>query len=220
VVSGIYGETWAAAAPAVVPLALAMPVLALLSLAGPILTATNKVGIELRAQVVTLAVATPVLLIAAQRSFAALAWSVLAVYILRCVLLVTPLARHVGSSWAEILRTLTSPAICALGCAAGAWTVDRAVARMPPILRLGADALVAGVVLLSFVWILRHRLLRGPHVDLLLGQERLPPAVRGWIERVRAAGGCDRGEAELRPDAGPSGRAVAGSDAGRNGNGC
>ena len=109
VILGLYGWKWAAAVPIIIPLALAMPVNALLAVVGPVLTAIDKVEIELRAQIITLAVMLPVLYLTAQHSLATLAWGVLGICILRWFLLVRSILKILDTRWVEMFNAMLWP---------------------------------------------------------------------------------------------------------------
>jgi len=183
VVGGLYGSGWAAAAPVLVPLALAMPVMAVMSLAGPVVTAVGRVGLELRVALLTLALSLPALVLAGRDSAEAVAWTVLAVQALRAWLMVGAVRSLVGASWAEVLASLRWPAAFALltaACAAGA---DRllAGAGAGALARLLADVATAGASLALCLRWLGPRWLGGTHGEFLRGEGRLPAVARRWL---------------------------------------
>jgi len=148
-VLGVYGTDWAAAAPLVTPLALAVLVNALLAIQGPILMAGNRVGAELRNQACTAAVFVPALWLASQYTLVFTAWTVLATYLLRWMLLTVSTLRLTGARVQDYLRSLCFPALFGLAVAAVATLTDRALAAVPPFPRLLAVAVMAALAALA-----------------------------------------------------------------------
>lgn len=83
IVTTVYGEKWVTVIPVLPPLAIAMAINALLAVIGPVLMAQNKVGLELRAQTISLIFMIPILYLTSQHSLQAAAWGVVLVYLLR-----------------------------------------------------------------------------------------------------------------------------------------
>jgi len=181
VIVGLLGGRWAAAAPVLLPLALAMPINALTSLAGPVLTATNHLGAELRSQIVTLVVMVPALWLAARYSVVAVAWGTLAVYALRLVLLSASVVRPLEIGWTHALRTLTWPALCGALIAIPTWIVDRLLRGVSPSPRLIADVAAASLFSLTVSRLFGRRLFGVPHCAFLLSAGRVPEPVRRWL---------------------------------------
>jgi O-antigen/teichoic acid export membrane protein len=181
VIVGLLGGKWAAAAPVLPPLALAMPLNALMCLVGPVLTATNRVGTELRCQIVTLTVMVPLLWVAAGYSVVAVAWGAVAVYAFRLALLSASVVSILQISRTELLRVLTWPALCGALIAFPTWTADRLLRSLPASPRLIAD--IAAASLLSLVVSRRfgRRLFGNPNCAFLLAAGRMPEPIRRWL---------------------------------------
>ena len=102
VVEGIYGGKWAGAEALLLPLALAMPVHALMTGSG-LLWARGKGSAECKVETGTLAIFLVVLFATSRISLQAIAWTVLAVYILRALWLVSMILRSIELSWRAFL---------------------------------------------------------------------------------------------------------------------
>jgi O-antigen/teichoic acid export membrane protein len=159
-VLGLYGPAWRAAIPLAAPLALAVLVNALLAIKGPILMAADKVGLELRNQLVTVLVFVPALLIAIQHSLAAVAWAVLATYVVRWLLLALDTLRLTGATFAEYGATLQTPVLVGACVAGAAWMAEHAMALLAPLPRLLAVAATAVLVLLGLMHLLGGHFVR------------------------------------------------------------
>lgn len=153
-VLAVYGQEWQAAAVLITPLALAMPVNAVLALGGPMMQGMGRAGMEAASQGIGLIVLVVAVIVAARISLAAVAWAVLAVYLLRAWL-VTRLAAGLVAvpAWA-LLRALVGPLLLAALAAALAWQANHWFASwlMHPGLRfVAAIGTAALVVLLTIV---------------------------------------------------------------------
>jgi lipopolysaccharide exporter len=92
----LYGENWLDAAEVLTPLALAMPFHTMMAVGGPVLWGLGRVGLEFKVQVWIACVLLLVLLLTSRYSAVAVAWGVLAVYVLRALWLTWLLAECVG----------------------------------------------------------------------------------------------------------------------------
>jgi len=104
----IYGHEWMPAAALLKPLAVAMPFLALVGLEGPVLNGLGKPQYEMRAQWVTAFFAILVLIIAAQFSILATAWSIVIIYIFRLSILSVMTIKVLEISWMQLMRPILS----------------------------------------------------------------------------------------------------------------
>jgi PST family polysaccharide transporter len=181
VINGLYGSKWTAAVPVLIPLALAMPVHALLAVIGPVLMGMDKVGLELRAQMITLVISLPVFYLTGRYSLAMVAWGVLVIYVLRWFLLARFILQALNADWADLLRVMLWPFLCALAAALPTWGVDRLLAGISPTQRLAIDIAMAALALAGVMRLLGKRILSGPHGDYLLANGRLPAPLRRWV---------------------------------------
>jgi len=146
VIGGIYGRRWMAAAPVVVPLALAMPLDSMMSLAGPVLWGVGKVERELWVQMATAVGMTGMMFAMSQISFVAIGWGVLVIYLLRASLLTRAVIRTLEIRWIEVGRALCAPSVVALASALIVGGADRSwFARFAMGPRLLLDGVLAAV---------------------------------------------------------------------------
>lgn len=92
----LYGAKWLDAAEVLTPLALAMPFHAMMAIGGPVLWGLGRAGLEFKVQIWIACVFLLVLLVASRYSAVAVAWGVLAVYVLRALWLTSLIAAFVG----------------------------------------------------------------------------------------------------------------------------
>lgn len=114
VMLGLYGERWRLAVPLFQPLILALAFHTLMAMAGPVLGALNLVEREIRAQSIGLGAAVCVFWVAAQHSVLALAWAVLAIYVLRFCLMTAPVLRVLELRWSNVGRVLGGSVLLAV----------------------------------------------------------------------------------------------------------
>ncbi len=113
IIPTLYGDQWQAAIPLMVPLCFAMAVNAMLAMSGPLLSAIGLPHIELKAQLLTLLISIPSLILAAQESVLTVAWVLLGTYILRLLLLVTATLNAIGDKPYRLLSIIIMPLIIA-----------------------------------------------------------------------------------------------------------
>ena len=181
-VLAVYGQEWQAAAVLITPLALAMPVNAMLAMGGPMMLGMGRAGMDAVSQGIGLIILVVAVIAAARLSLAAVAWVVLAVYLLRAWLVTRLAADLVIAPASALFRALLGPLILAALAALLTWQADHWLASslIHPGLRfvvvIGATALV---VLLSIVvwgrWIFcseaRALILKArPHLSPHLGR--------------------------------------------------
>lgn len=147
VIGGIYGPKWLAAAPVVVPLALAMPLDSLMALAGPVLWGVGKVEREMWAQITTAVVMAGMMVVMSRISFVAVGWGVLMIYSLRVTLVTRAVMRTLDVQWIDIGRAIRVAALVALGTALIVSGADYVIlARVGNMgLHLAVDAMVAAL---------------------------------------------------------------------------
>lgn len=178
VVTAIYGKQWLGVIPVLAPLALAMAIHALLAVVGPVLMAQNKVGLEVRAQSITLLVMLPALYFTAGRSLQAVAWCVMGIYFVRWLLLVHAILPGLNANWHELLKILVWPLVCSTATAMLTFICDYALNGISPLLRLIGDMATAGFTLSVLMRLCGKQILAGPHGDYLLATGRLPVPFR------------------------------------------
>lgn len=120
VVLGIYGEKWVAAIPMIKPLAFAIAIHAMLAMTGPMLTGMGVPRYELKAQIITLIISLPALVLAAQQSITILIYTLLGTYMLRFLMLSIAALIALNESPFRLFKVLIIPLLIALllyGCA-------------------------------------------------------------------------------------------------------
>lgn len=151
VIIGLYGEKWAAAAPILTPLALAMPFNALLALSGPILWGMGRVNRSLRAQFITVMASVVVFTITSRMNVVFLSWGVFFVYVLWFALITQAAAESLRITVADIARCVRGPVVVAATAAAMALGIANYLQPMSAPPRLVAAGVVVGaVVALAF----------------------------------------------------------------------
>ncbi len=98
----LYGTQWLDAAEVLTPLALAMPFHAMMAIGGPVLWGIGRAGLEFKVQVGIACAFLLVLLVASRYSAVAVAWGVLAVYVLRALWLTLLIAAHFGIRFGQV----------------------------------------------------------------------------------------------------------------------
>ena len=99
VIRSLYGTKWLGAVSLFQPLALAIPMYAAMAITGPLLAARGRPGLELKCQLLSFLIAIPVYYYAVHRSVLTLAWAVLGIYIIRCLVLTMAVLVESGGSW-------------------------------------------------------------------------------------------------------------------------
>jgi lipopolysaccharide exporter len=177
IIPALYGDKWQAAVPLMGPLCFAMAVHGMLAMAGPLLTAIGLPQIELKAQLATLLIGIPSLILAAQESVLTVAWTVLGIYVLRLLLLVSATLKAVGDKPYRLLIIIGTPLLIT----ALIYSLCRYLGHLPEIqtypkeFRLGiiifACAISYPMLLLSF----RRLIVHGGMKEFLVSlQNKLP----------------------------------------------
>jgi PST family polysaccharide transporter len=178
VIRGLYGAKWLGAVPFFQPLALAIPMYAAMAITGPLLAARGRPGLELKCQLLSLAIAIPTYYFAVHRSVLTLSWAVLGVYIVRCVILTTAVLVEAGGNWAG-LASVSWPAAALSAAAVCAALLSREVTSplggLPQAIAIAAS--VALAMLCAFVFF--------PKILLQPAASRVPQVVQLLPKRLR-----------------------------------
>jgi PST family polysaccharide transporter len=152
VIRGLYGAKWIGAVPFFQPLALAIPMYAAMAATGPLLAARGRPGLELKCQLLSLAMAIPIYYFAVQRSVLALSWAVLGVYIARCLILTIAVLKESGGSWTGLVLVALPAAVLSTVAACAAVLSREATLSLGALPRVGVVAgIVAVTILCAFV---------------------------------------------------------------------
>lgn len=181
VVMGLYGSKWSAAVPLISPLALAMFVNALLALIGPVLMAMDKVGLELRTQLLSILFMLPVLYFTSQYSISLVAWGVLVVYIFRWLLLVIAISKVLNIHWRDLFQIHLWPGIFAFFIALPTWGIDHLLFGTTDWIRLLIVISTAAISTLVLSRLFGPQMLHGPHASILMSSGTIPGFVLRWL---------------------------------------
>lgn len=177
IITTLYGAKWQAAIPLMVPLCCAMAVNAMLAMAGPLLSAIGWPQIELKAQLLTLLVSVPSLIIAAQYSLVTLAWTLLGTYILRLLLLVVSALKAIGGKAHRLPSVVLMPLVIATLLSGLCWMLRQvpSLQNYPETIQLGSIVLICALTYSMLLLLLRRFILRGELKDFVLSlHNKLP----------------------------------------------
>lgn len=177
-IPALYGPQWQAAIPLTPPLCLALAVNAILAMCGPLLSAIGAPQIELKAQLLTLLVSIPSLILAAQDSVLTVAWALLGTYVLRLLLLVIPTLKAVGDKPYRIIGIVFLPWMIAglLYGFCGYLAQLPALQTLPIAGRLGIVVAACALLYPLLLLLLRKLIFRGGLKEFVLAmQGKLPP---------------------------------------------
>jgi len=187
VVVALFGAEWAEAARLLTPLAVAMMINGAAAFLGPTLMGIGRVKNEAIVQWQTLLTMQPLVIVAAQISVAAIAWSIAAAQFLRLILLVRALHGIIKFDWSKVTAALLPPWFVAVSAAISATLADQFFSdvsewwRLPVIV---ASSCLGGCVVLS---ILRHSLLNGPLAETIIRSNILPSRMLDYLaKKVRS----------------------------------
>ncbi|MBA4262154.1 MAG: polysaccharide biosynthesis protein [Comamonadaceae bacterium] len=185
-VLGLYGAQWAGAAAVLQPLALAMPVSLLWGISTPVLWNTGRAGTEFMLQLPMLALWLIGALLASQVSLAALAWTMLGLFVFRTLVFTRLAIRQIGVGWTDCARALRGGLVLSACTAAAGWAADQALASAVPGHALRLVAVIAACALGALATLrLIPRLFPADLAAIAqAGLRRLPaPAgrVSGWL---------------------------------------
>ena len=149
-VLALYGTKWSEAAPLFRPLALAMPLFLIWGFTTPLLWTGGHASKEFRVQLPIAIVWIAACWLAAQRSVETVTWTVLGLFIVRCLVMVISAARTLNMETAPIWRAVRGGLIISPILGLTVFGFDASCSALPAILRLGLDALVgaSGLLLL------------------------------------------------------------------------
>jgi lipopolysaccharide exporter len=181
-VQGIYGGKWAGAEKLLLPLALAMPVHAAIT-GSVLLWAKGQVATELKVQAGTLVIFVAALFVASRISFQAIAWAVLAVYIVRAWWLTSKILRSMQLRWSAFFRAMRGGLLLGVVTASTFYLVDVALtsAGLNSLTRLCALAVV-GLFIVAVVPLCVRGVIASADLRSLL--ERAVPRSPGLLRTV------------------------------------
>lgn len=178
IIPTLYGDQWLAAISLTPPLCLALAINSMLAMCGPVLSAIGRPQLELKAQFLTLLISLPCLIIAAQYSVLAVAWTLLGIYVLRLLLLTMPVLRIVGDKPYCIITILIMPSVIAGLLYGACWYLGQLplLQTYPRPTRLGIVIASCALGYPMSLWVFRHLIIRGGLKDFLLASQNKLPA--------------------------------------------
>jgi len=183
-ISGVYGNTWLAAVPLLMPLALAMPLSALMGLGGPLMAGMGKAGFEMGIQFFSLLVYVPLLWWGSTYTMQVVAWAVFASAAVRFVLMTHFTLRLLQGHWRSVAHVLAGPLVLSGICAGLCLLLDNQLRaeELAGSLRLLIVAACAAMIV-TLVFLTAQRLLVSSPVAQLLRQlsASLPKFLQGLI---------------------------------------
>ncbi len=201
VLETFYGTAWLAAAPLLVPLALAMPLHGLMSMAGPLVWGSGRVQRELVMSSISLAVFVLLLVAVRQAAPAGVAWAVLAVYFVRLVLMTSLALQTVSLGAGALVRALRGPVTLGAVVFVLAAASDRCLAAQgwSAAARLAVALPGALSTALALLWLRSGYFLS---TDLRWAAGKCSPSLERWM-RARMPVPDGRQGAPLQPTAAP-----------------
>jgi O-antigen/teichoic acid export membrane protein len=177
IIPTLYGDKWQGAISLMMPLCFAMPVHAMLTMSGPLLSAIGLPHFELKAQLLTLLISIPSLILAAQESVLAVAWTLLGTYILRLLLLVTATLRAVGETPYRLVTITIMPFIIAALLYGLCWYLGKLhyLKIHPKAIRLVIIIFICAIIYPLLLLLFRRLIIRGGMKEFLISiQNKLP----------------------------------------------
>ena len=145
----LYGGKWQGAAALCRPLALVMPIFVLFGLTTPLLWTSGRAAKEFQLQLPVAVLWLLVCGVAATHSVVAVAWAVLALYSLRCTLVVTVATRAMGMTARDFWRCARGGLVVSAVLATALMLVDANVQALHAWQRLLLHAVLAGALWLA-----------------------------------------------------------------------
>jgi len=124
IVEGIYGPSWAGAAPFLIPLFFALPFMALMSLTGPVLLGIGIASVELRIQGLMGLATLAILLAIFKQGVLWMAWAMTLVQIFRWAWMTSALCPRISLPAAKLASALIFPLAGGVVAGLGGWVLD------------------------------------------------------------------------------------------------
>lgn len=176
-VLALYGEKWSDAAPLFRPLALAMPLFLIWGFTTPLLWTGGYASREFRVQLPIALIWLVACWLAAQYSVLAVCWTVLGLFIVRCLVMVISAVRTLKMDASLLWRSVRGGMIISPVLALMLFALEALCGRFPAILRLGVDGLAGSVGLMLLLRLFPD--LIGVELAQLLHRifDRIPPKI-------------------------------------------
>jgi lipopolysaccharide exporter len=176
-VLAVYGPKWIEATHLFAPLALAMPLYLIWGFTTPLLWTGGHASREFKVQLPLAIVWASACWLAAQHSVVAVAWTVLALFLARCLLIIGTAAHYLALEKCALWRAVRGGIVCSLLIGFVVTSIDRLVGPLPAITKLMIDALVGACALLLALRLLPFVI--PPELATLNGRilGKMPPAI-------------------------------------------
>ena len=178
----LYGDKWHAAAALCRPLALVMPMFLLFGLTTPLLWTSGRAAKEFQLQLPVALLWVTVCAWAATVSVVLVAWAVLALYSLRCAVVVGVATRSMGLSGADFWRCARGGVVVSGAMAASLVLADHQLQGLAVWQRFGLDMMLGASVWLGTLRLLPS--LVAPELSVLF--DRILPLLPRPLARVLA----------------------------------
>lgn len=183
-VLALYGQAWREAASVLQPVALAMPFLLLWNATTPVLWTNGRPGLEFKMQLPMIVVWLVAIAFAAQYSIAAVAWTVAALYVGRCMVFVLAACRMLDVPLENYLRGLGGGVALSVALAVIAWFLDWSLAaqgHFDQMTRLLFIIFVSAASSLAMVRLFPRLLTPELANAIRQGAQRMPAAVGSGV---------------------------------------
>lgn len=185
-VVALYGPAWESSGPLLQPLALAMPLFLVWGLTTPLLWTGGYVLREFLTQIPVAVLWVVACWFAARFSLSAVAWTVLVLFVVRCIVIVGTAVRllrlDIGTIWRATRGGLVVAA--AIACALALFDLTARDVLAEPLGRLAVEILVAATLMPVLIrlapWVVSSDLL--PLMERLAA--RLPSPVARWVSTL------------------------------------
>lgn len=196
---GLYGTKWLESVPIMVPLALAMPFWGGMSLLGPVLAGIGKPQLEFWPQAVTSLIAAVAFFTAAHYGLPWIAWSLVAISIVRLGALAFFIFRELGVHWSKALTIVAKRLAFSAGFGFLIRLLDHALRTLPVVTgaRLAIDAVAASLLLGGMIWTMAHIVFGRLAISFLLDYGNLLP--RRFVRQLSVRRSMETASAAMDP---------------------
>ena len=194
---GLYGTKWVESVPLMVPLALAMPFWGGMSLLGPVLAGIGKPQLELWPQAVTCGIAAVTFFTASHFGLVWIAWSLVAVSVIRLVALAFFIFRELDIRWSTAIALVSRRLAFSVLFGALVFLLDHGIRWTGLITgaRLAIDTVFAASLLGLAIWTMAHVVFGRLAISFLLDYGAHLP--KRFVRQLAGRGMVNTGSAAL-----------------------
>ena len=146
-IAALYGPKWSDSAEVFPAIAIAMPLFLIWGMSTPLLWTAGHASKEFKAQVPVALLWLIACWFAAQNSFAAVAWTVCGLYLLRCIVIIAAACRYLAIRPASVAAAAVGGLLISAFVAIGVGIADHLLHEIAPFIRLFLDVVVGAMVL-------------------------------------------------------------------------